>query len=111
MEDAVARANYARHRFPPAISAHAVWLYCRFALSYRDVEELLVERGVVLTSIITGPDVTLQPVFAPRPAFKDVTPQTTGAIEPIAQLAARGIIKGCDPQAGLFCPTDQTLRA
>ncbi len=49
MEDEVARANYARHRFPPAIIAHAVWLYFRFALSYRDVEELLAERGVVLT--------------------------------------------------------------
>ncbi len=34
-----------RHRFPPAIIAHAVWLYCRFALSYRDVAALLAERG------------------------------------------------------------------
>ena len=40
---------YKRHRFPPAIIAHAVWLSFRFALSYRDVEELLAERGVVLT--------------------------------------------------------------
>ncbi|HSH80323.1 MAG TPA: IS6 family transposase [Herpetosiphonaceae bacterium] len=40
---------YKRHRFPPEIIAHAVWLYFRFALSYRDVEELLAERGVVLT--------------------------------------------------------------
>jgi len=38
-----------RHRFPPEIIAHAVWRYCRFALRYRDVEELLVERGVLLT--------------------------------------------------------------
>ncbi len=40
--------SYKRHRFPPAISGHAVWLYFRFALSYRDVEEILAERGVVL---------------------------------------------------------------
>jgi putative transposase len=40
---------YQRHRFPPAIIAHAVWLYFRFALSYRDVEELLAARGVVVT--------------------------------------------------------------
>jgi len=41
---------YQRHRFPPAaIIAHAVWRYFRFALSCRDVEELLAERGVVLT--------------------------------------------------------------
>jgi putative transposase len=41
--------SYKRHRFPPAIIAHAVWLYFRFALSYRDVEELLAERGVLVT--------------------------------------------------------------
>jgi transposase-like protein len=34
-----------RHRFPPEIIQHAVWLYLRFALSDRDVEELLAERG------------------------------------------------------------------
>ena len=33
-------------RFPPAIIQHAVWLYFRFALSYRDVEDLLAERGI-----------------------------------------------------------------
>ena len=38
-----------RHRFPPEIIGHAVWRYFRFALSYRDVEELLAERGVILT--------------------------------------------------------------
>ena len=49
MKDPESRPSYARHRFPPEIIAHAVWLYFRFALSYRDVEELLAERGVVLT--------------------------------------------------------------
>ena len=38
--------SYARHRFPPEVIRHAVWLYLRFALSYRDVEELLAERGL-----------------------------------------------------------------
>ena len=41
--------GYKRHRFPPEIIAHAVWLYFRFALSYRDVEELLAGRGAALT--------------------------------------------------------------
>ena len=41
--------DYKGFRFPPEIIAHTVWLYFRFALSYRDVEELLAERGVVLT--------------------------------------------------------------
>ena len=38
--------SYARHQFPPDIIRPAVWLYYRFTLSYRDVEELLAERGI-----------------------------------------------------------------
>jgi putative transposase len=38
--------SYARHQFPPVIIQHAVWLYLRFTLSYRDVEDLLAERGL-----------------------------------------------------------------
>jgi putative transposase len=38
--------SYARHQFPPEIIRHATWLYLRFTLSYRDVEELLAERGL-----------------------------------------------------------------
>jgi putative transposase len=38
------RSANRRHRFPPEIIQHAIWLYLRFTLSYRDVEELLVER-------------------------------------------------------------------
>src|SRR5689334_11477382 len=37
---------YRRHRFPPEIIQHAIWLYLRFTLSYRDVEELLADRGL-----------------------------------------------------------------
>jgi transposase-like protein len=37
---------YRRHRFPPEVIQHAIWLYLRFTLSYRDVEELLAERGL-----------------------------------------------------------------
>jgi len=40
---------YKRHRFPAEIISHSVWLYYRFSLSYRDVEELMVERGVALS--------------------------------------------------------------
>jgi transposase-like protein len=38
--------SFARHQFPPAIIRHAVWLCVRFTLSYRDVEDLLAERGL-----------------------------------------------------------------
>ena len=40
---------YRRHRFPPEIIQHAIWLYLRFTLSYRDVEELLAERGLEIS--------------------------------------------------------------
>ena len=42
----MALLSYRRHRFPPEIIQHAIWLYLRFTLSYRDVEELLAERGL-----------------------------------------------------------------
>ena len=38
--------SYARHQFPAEIIRHAVWLYLRFTLSYRDVEELLAKHGI-----------------------------------------------------------------
>ena len=41
--------TYKGFRFPPEIINHAVWLYFRFSPSYRDVEELLAQRGIVVT--------------------------------------------------------------
>ena len=38
--------SFKRHRFPAAIIRQAVWLYFRFSLSFRDVEELLAARGI-----------------------------------------------------------------
>ena len=40
---------YPRHRFPAEIISHCVWLYFRFALSFREVEEILAMRGVALS--------------------------------------------------------------
>lgn len=40
------KISYSRHRFPGAVIHHAVWLYFRFPLSFRDVEEMLAERGI-----------------------------------------------------------------
>ena len=40
---------YKGHRFPSEIISHCVWLYFRFSLSFRDVEEMMVERGVVVS--------------------------------------------------------------
>src|SRR3954470_11792727 len=43
------RSRYAGHRFPPEIISHAVWLYFRFPLSLRMVEEMLAVRGVLVS--------------------------------------------------------------
>jgi len=68
--------SYARHQFPPEIIRHAIWLYLRFTLSYRDVEELLAERGLDLSYetvrrwvLKVGPGVArnLRRVRPPRP--------------------------------------------
>ena len=60
-----AAALYRGYRFPPEIISHAVWLYLRFSLSLRDVEELLAERGVTVSYETIGQWVrTFGPVFA-----------------------------------------------
>ena len=41
--------TYKRYRFPPDIISYAVWLYYRYNLSHRDIEDLLAERGIIVT--------------------------------------------------------------
>jgi hypothetical protein len=41
--------TYKRYRFPPDIIYYAVWLYYRFNLRHRDIEDLLAERGIIVT--------------------------------------------------------------
>ena len=40
------KLSYHRHRYPSIVIQQAIWLYFRFALSYRDVEDMLAERGI-----------------------------------------------------------------
>ncbi len=68
--------SYKNHRFPPQIIAHAVWLNYRFSLSLRLVEEMLLERGVVVsyeTIRSMGPEVwsRLCPSSSPQAAFDE----------------------------------------
>jgi putative transposase len=44
-----ARSRYAGHRFPPEVISHAIWLYFRFPLSLRMVEEMLAARGILVS--------------------------------------------------------------
>jgi putative transposase len=43
------RSRYYGHRFPPEIISYAIWIYHRFCLSFRDVEDLLAERGIIVS--------------------------------------------------------------
>jgi putative transposase len=43
------KISYAGYRFPPEIIQQAIWLYVRFTLSFRDVEDLLAERGIMVS--------------------------------------------------------------
>src|SRR5580704_13774887 len=43
------KISYSGYRFPPEIIHQAIWLYLRFTLSFRDVEDLLVERGIAIS--------------------------------------------------------------
>jgi putative transposase len=42
--------SYSVYRFPPGIIQQAIWLYLRFTLSFRDVEDLLAVRGIVVSN-------------------------------------------------------------
>src|SRR4030081_1954304 len=66
--------SYSRHRFPPPVIQHSIWLYLRFTLSYRDVEDLLAERGLDISYetvrrwvLKFRPDDRAQTAAAPRP--------------------------------------------
>jgi transposase-like protein len=48
------KISYAGYRFPPEIIQQAIWLYLRFTLSLRDVEDLLAERGVAVSYETVG---------------------------------------------------------
>jgi putative transposase len=43
------KISYAGYRFPPEVINQAIWLYLRFTLSFRDVEDLLAERGIAVS--------------------------------------------------------------
>ncbi len=49
LSSTMTKISYAGYRFPPLIIQQAIWLYLRFTLSFRDVEDLLAERGVAVS--------------------------------------------------------------
>jgi hypothetical protein len=71
--------SFARHQFRPTIIRHAVWLYVRFTLSYRDVEDLLAERGLDV-SYETGAAIGFEIRAVVRPRASPSTPTANGAV-------------------------------
>jgi putative transposase len=77
--------SFARHQFPPAIIRHAVWLYVRFTLSDRDVEDLLAERGLdVSYETVRRWVLKFGPVFAEN--FRRHRPTARGHLDEMAVI-------------------------
>jgi transposase-like protein len=71
------KISYSRYRFPPAIIQRAIWLFLRFWMSFRDVEEMLAERGVEVSyEAVCRWGLKFGPVFAANK--RSIRPRTSG---------------------------------
>ena len=88
----MAPPSYRHHRFPPEIIQHAIWLYLRFTLSYRDVEELLAERGFDLScETVRRWVLKFGPVIARRLRGRDIWKRP----DPDAIARTAGLVAAC----------------
>ena len=72
--------SYQRHRFPAEVIQYAVWLYFRFPLSFRDVEDLLAQRGIdVSYETVRRWSVKFGLAYARKPEDR-IHPQTNAGI-------------------------------
>jgi transposase-like protein len=87
--------SFARHQFPPEIIRHAVWLYVRFTLSYRDVEDLLAERGLdVSYETVRRWVLKFGPLFGRKLRRQRPRPTSTWHLNEMAMMIA-GHSSGC----------------
>jgi transposase-like protein len=101
----MAPLSYRRHRFPAEIIQHAIWLYLRFILSYRDVEELLAERGLDISYetvrrwvLNFGPLIARKAAAGPRAEFAADSTSRRGRV---AHPGRRSYRCGVDQVGGL----------
>jgi putative transposase len=90
--------SYSGYRFPRDIIQRAVWLYLRFTLSYRDVEELLAERGIEISyETVRRWGLKFGPAFARN--LRRLRPRPTGRwhLDEMVTLSAKS---GCDQLQG-----------
>src|SRR5271165_5729177 len=104
--------SFTRHQFPPDIIRHAIWLYLRFTLSYRDVEDLLAERGLDLSyETVRRWVLKFGPVIArrlrrrrPRPSNRWHLDEMVVRIEPLSYAALIRLFARACERAGLRAP-------
>ena len=78
------KISYAGYRFPPEIIPQAIWLYLRFTLSLRDVEDLLAERGVAVSYETVRRSVNhFEPRIAADLRKRRLKPHTTWHLEEV----------------------------
>jgi transposase-like protein len=81
---------YARRRFPPVVIQHAAWLHVRFTLSYRDVEDLLAERGLDIScEAIRRRVLKFEPTTAKRLRQRRPKPRPRWHLDETAILSAK----------------------
>ena len=102
--------SFKRHRFPAEVIRHAVWLYFRFSLSFRDVEELMAQRGIdVSYETIRCWTIKFGPLIARRLKKRRVPPTGRRHLdEPkvgVAKWFARSVADAC------ICGVRSTMKA
>jgi len=80
--------SFARHYFSPSIVRHAVWLYFRFTLSYRDLEDLLAERGLDVSYAVRRWVLKLGPLFARKLRRRRPRPTMSWCLDEMAVMIA-----------------------
>src|ERR1700730_10892657 len=96
---AMIKISYSGYRFPPEIIQHAIWLYIRFTLSFRDVEDLLAERGIMVSYETVrrwvnhfGPMVAADPAQTPTQ-----TPHDLASRRSLSENLERGVFPSGTP--------------
>jgi hypothetical protein len=89
------KISYAGYRFPPEVIDHAIWLYLRFTLSFRDVEDLLAERGIAVSYETVRRWVNhFGPIIATQLRKRRPKPHATWHLQNAAHIAEKAIAEG-----------------
>jgi len=88
------KSSYSGYRFPPEVIHQAIWLYLRFTLSFRDVEDLLAERGIAVSYETVRRWVNhFGPMIAPPKAACDLASRRRCAAKAPTAMGVRSCIR------------------